>query len=514
MGIMKKGIYRTYKVLHGFPGVVPITHFFYNRIIPYFKTSERPYIYRQQLETPLDKKEVAYKQIEELTIAIICDEMTFAGFKKECKCVFVTPSNWMEVFRKVKPDLFFCESTWSGINKYKDCWRGRIYKNGKAGFENRKDLLHILDFCQKSSIPTVFWNKEDPTFFHDKEHDFVSTALLFDYIYTTAEECIPQYKELGHEKVNTLMFGFSPQLFNPLGHKPNKEQVIFVGSWYQDQTERCEDMKRLFDTIIDKGLKLEIYDRHSESGNPLNQFPEQYKEYIHPSINFEQLSQVFKRVQFGININTVKDSKTMFARRVFEMMASNLMVVSNDSKGMRELFGEKVWFINESIDLEKVEDYCQDNLRYVFLKHTCRHRLVQVATEVGILQEDLPPTIYIIYKKQYGIIQHFNKINYQNKIGLIERNNQLYHIADDRAINEQEMDAKGFVIWISKLEYIPNLAFMQTQFSYIEEECGISEEGPRYSFEVNSNNEKVLFKLSLFKKIKQDRKRSTKKYFV
>jgi hypothetical protein len=210
--------------------------------------------------------------MREIKIAFVCDEMTFRDFETECRAEYVNPSNWFQVFESFRPDLFFCESTWHGIDS---TWRGRVYKNKKVKFENRRELLNIIDYCQKNSIKTVFWNKEDPVYFNDQHYNFVDTALKFDYIFTTSQECIPLYRRLGHQNVEILMFGFSPKLFNPMNSGQGKG-AVFAGSWYANQTDRCQDTEECFEMIIKKGIPLTIYDRHSRSANPNNRFPEKY----------------------------------------------------------------------------------------------------------------------------------------------------------------------------------------------------------------------------------------------
>lgn len=515
MKLINKWGYRVYRTFAEIPVAVTIMQVIYHKFFPLINPVMRSYRYRPNREKPLEKCGEIKKDLKQLTIAIVCDEMTFKGFEQECNCVFVTPSNWMSIFREIKPDLFFCESAWSGIDRYPNCWRGKIYKSGKARFENRKDLKNILDFCRKSHIPTVFWNKEDPTYFGDKDHDFVDTALLFDYIYTTAEECIDKYKELGHTQVKKLMFGFSPKLFNPLNRNVKLGNAVFAGSWYQNQSQRCMDMREIFDIVINSGLSLKIYDRHWNSENPINEYPEQYKKYLHQGVSFEELNEVLKTAQFGININTVKDSRTMFARRVFEMMASNLMIISNESSGLKEMFNRRIWFANEITKPEKIDEICRSNLKEVFLHHTCRHRLLQVATEVGVLEEQHMATVFIIYNEvEHRAQEHFNNITYDKKQGLIFKDGEFYKLIEKTYFDIDCIGDDAFIIWLSSQDKEPDLEFMITQFSYIDKTFGIREGEPRYSFKTDTQNEQTLFHISMFKQINKNGNESINKYLI
>ncbi len=54
----------------------------------------------------------------------------------------------------------------------------------------------------------------------------------------------------------------------------------------------------------------------------------------------EEILQAYKGYRYGLNMNSIKGSPTMFARRVFELMACNTVVLSNHSDGIVEQFGD------------------------------------------------------------------------------------------------------------------------------------------------------------------------------
>src|SRR5690606_39701486 len=51
---------------------------------------------------------------------------------------------------------------------------------------------------------------------------------------------------------------------------------------------------------------------------------------------------VYKGCEFAITVNTITGSPTMFARRVFELLACNTITVSNYSAGLDRMFGDIV----------------------------------------------------------------------------------------------------------------------------------------------------------------------------
>lgn len=316
-------------------------------------------------------------------IAVICDNLTWLNFCTEVDAVYLFPDNWHELMEKYQPDVFFCEATWHGLNHN---WEGRIFHDQTLMTDNRFILKDILGYCKKAQIPTVFWNKEDTPAFEDAPYSFIDTALLFDHIFTTAIECIPRYREKGHNSVYLMMFGFSEKLFS---FRPPVENqtAVFLGSWYASQLQRCEEMTKMFDWILSLGMNLEIYDRMSADCEADKQYPEKYKPYLHKGVPYDKTGEVMGKASYVININTVKDSKTMFARRVFEAMACGRVVISNESIGMRELFPGHVWFINEKFPLEEREKIIEENLQMVKREFTFKKQLFSAMKKAHIMKE-------------------------------------------------------------------------------------------------------------------------------
>ncbi|MDR1091892.1 MAG: glycosyltransferase, partial [Prevotella sp.] len=120
--------------------------------------------------------------------------------------------------------------------------------------------------------------------------------------------------------------------------------AVFAGSWYNQHPDRCKQMTKLFDFVLDHDIELIIYDRKSGTGHTSNQYPKKYSQYIRSAVSFDQLGDIFRKCRYAININTVTDSETMFARRVYEAMACGCIIISNESKGLRKTFEKKIWF--------------------------------------------------------------------------------------------------------------------------------------------------------------------------
>ncbi len=304
-------------------------------------------------------------------IASILDEFSFLCFKYECNLLPLTCENWQEILTLEKPDLLLVESTWKRVN------RSLISSN----------LEDIIEKCHEQHIPTIFWNKEDPLHF-DR---FIQEAKIFDYIFTTDLDCVPRYKELlGHERIYLLQFAAQPKLHNPIGREQKKLGLVaFAGTWYSRRNRRGHDMHILFGPALKYGLH--IYDRTFFAR--LNSFPKIYRPYIKGGLPYEEMGSIYKKYVIFINVNTVKYSRTMFARRLFELLACGVTVISNYSLGIMEMFPEIVSICDNEEDTEtqlanlisheKLRDKrALLGQRKVFTTHTYYHRMQTILNAV------------------------------------------------------------------------------------------------------------------------------------
>lgn len=347
------------------------------------------------------------KSPKDFKVAIIADEFTTNSFSSEFIPIPIEPENWQAAFEEHQPDIFFCESAWSGPDSKRRPWKGQIYASINLPYENRSTLLKILAYCRKNSIPTVFWNKEDPTHYTDRVNDFVKTAKEFDFIFTSAAECIDGYKH-EHSVTNAfaLPFATNPRLFNPIETGRRSSNIVFAGSWYGNHKDRSEAMEKILDQLQAQGFSMEIYDRYYGSSDPIRKWPERYVPFINPSKPHDSMPEVYKSSRFGLNFNTVTDSSTMFARRVFELMSSNTLVVSNYSRGMEEMFGDLVVFADRDPErLRALSSFEIDTLREqalirVLREHTYKKRWSQMLSAIGMqyMAEDESITIASIIR--------------------------------------------------------------------------------------------------------------------
>ena len=385
------------------------------------------------------------KNLRDIKVALIADQFTYDSYRYEFKPITINPDDWKEKFQNERPDIFLCESAWDGHNfeGLYGPWRGKIYQKLNEK-ENRGVLFEILDYCRKNSIPTVFWNKEDPPHYRDHRLSYADTASRFDYIFTTSANCIRHYeKDFNHPNVHALMFAGQPKLFNPLNVSGETiDEVVFAGSYYEDKPERARLMDDIFDRLIADGVKLRIYDRqHFKNwGN----YPERFEEYILPPIDYIETADIYRKMNWGLNFNIVTDSETMFARRVFELALSNVYIITNHSVGVSKIFGENIFVFDCQDGLPDFShDYEEErlnNLYNVLENHTYQKRWMQILDTIGFEYEEDPRDIAVIFRADgtkdiADIVECFNDIDYDDKSLYILSDGEIDELNEHSEIN-------------------------------------------------------------------------------
>jgi len=353
-----------------------------------------------------------------IRVAGIMDEFNYNSFKYECDLLQLTPENWLKEISEFKPNMLFIESA----------WRGKEEKWNRKIAHLSTELVGIIEYCRENHIPTIFWNKEDPIHFET----FINTASKFDYVFTTDIDCISRYKEtLGHDNVYVLPFACQPAIHNPIEEYERKDKLCFAGAYYTRYIERQQDLKTMTDALTQiKGL--DIYDRNYGQQDPRYMFPDEYRHYILGNLAYNEINIAYKGYRYGINMNSIKYSQSMFARRVFELLASNTVTISNYSRGLRLLFGDLVVSSDDGDELKRRFDRIAGDelyyrklrlkgLRKVLQEHTYENRLSYIAKKVlNVSSAETLPTILVTVlvtndMELKQILDNYNRQSYERK---------------------------------------------------------------------------------------------------
>lgn len=334
------------------------------------------------------------RPISKLRMACVMDEFTYGSYAPECDLQQLTPDAWEAEITAFKPELLFIESA----------WRGKDDKWGNKVGHNSHELQEIIAWCKERSIPTLFWNKEDPIHFET----FLTTAKQFDYVFTTDIDCIHRYKgALEHDRVFFLPFACQPVNNNPIEKYDRKDAFCFAGAYYTRYPERTKDLES-FVSELPAYKPFDIYDRNFGKTDANYQFPEMYRPYIVGTLPFSEIDKAYKGYRYAINLNSIKQSQTMFARRVYELLASNTVTISNFSRGVRLMFGDLVATADsgeEILNRLKATDEKDPGmerlrlaaLRKVMSEHTYADRFSYIASKLSNIeiQVELPLVVVV-----------------------------------------------------------------------------------------------------------------------
>lgn len=333
----------------------------------------------------------------DLRVGIIADPFTLSAFTHEWRQVPLLPKSWPSQVEDL--DLLFVESAWHGNA---DAWQYQL-----TGSQAPSDgLARLVSDCRTRGIPTVFWNKEDPTHFDD----FVDTAALFDWVFTTDVDCVERYRErLGHDRVAVLPFAVQERIVNPLRRFDGVRErgVAFAGTWFAHKfPERQEQMRMLFDaaiTVCNGGTNesFEIFSRF-QGVDPRYDFPPPYAQHVVGSLSYEQMLGAYRAYKVFLNVNTVTGSETMCARRLLEITASGTPVVTTPAPAVSHFLGTGAVQVatpseaREAIDRllhipGEAERLVHLGQRELWRRHTYSHRVSDILRHVE-LPDTMAPT--------------------------------------------------------------------------------------------------------------------------
>src|SRR5699024_323944 len=142
---------------------------------------------------------------------------------------------------------------------------------------------------------------------------------------------------------------------------------------------------------------------------------------ISANIHHERLMKLHKATMWGLNLNSVKNSNTMFANRVYELQAMGNVVISNYNVGVHKKFPNIV-LVNSRRDVEDVlkgttfkeqKRLIANGLRKVMLNQTSYHRLAKIANAIGIDYQIKRPKILVVGSGENSK-ESYNKQMYMN----------------------------------------------------------------------------------------------------
>ncbi|MCH7296614.1 glycosyltransferase [Acinetobacter higginsii] len=345
-----------------------------------------------------DSNGSAYYSKIPLNVAIVTDEFMFNYYNGVFEnLIYINPLNYKSILEKENIDVFMYVTCWSGMEG--EDWRGIKYREKpKQAFDE------ILAFCNKNKIPTIFQSIEDPSNYES----FLPLAVRFDNIFTSAIETIDNYKAAcGHNNVFYGEYGFNPTLNNPIGsYRSVYDSVFFAGSYPQRYKERCDDMEIMFDSVVESNGNLVIADRNFSLADESLKFPKKYSSFVIDKIEHKLLQRVHKLFRYNANFNSIKDSSTMCAMRVYELQAQGTIILSNYALSLSNKFPNiklvnqkenlaSLFKGNQKIDISELIFRC-NTIRGIFKTKSVFNQTANMLNMCGINVKTSEPKVLVI----------------------------------------------------------------------------------------------------------------------
>lgn len=356
-----------------------------------------------------------------LNVAVIADEYMYNFYKDVfINTYYLSPSNYEDILTN-DLDLIIYTTCWKG--RFEDEWKGVKFREVP-----KVALNNILLFARENNIKTVFQTIEDPSNFEY----FLPIAERFDYVFTTDTDCIQQYKDkLKHDRVFYGEYGVNPQFNNPIGSRRNiRNAAFFAGSYPLRYVDRCTDMETVFDSIVEATDNIYIADRNYFETSEDLKFPERYSNNILPPVNHHVLQKIHKLFRYNLNFNSIKNSPTMCAMRIYELQAQGNGIISNYAKSVFNNFpGIRILPYKQDMNFDfqrefALEEYKNNimNVREVLNTKTSYQIVGNLVRNIGLVADDAPvkKVAVISHNKTDKIIESFKKQDYANLVLLEE----------------------------------------------------------------------------------------------
>ncbi|WP_246475861.1 glycosyltransferase family protein [Brevibacterium renqingii] len=329
----------------------------------------------------------------DVRVGAILDEFSAQSLGFEWTTIPLSRTEWPNQLADL--DFVFVESAWNGNDGE---WKFKL--TGSSG--PSAEIVDLLAECRRRGLPTVFWNKEDPPHFDD----FLPLAKLADAVFTSDSRLIPDYQSVvGHDNVAALPFAAQPVIHNPSRPAKNvaARDIAFAGMYFAHKyPERREQMDMLLGAASNISGRmqhgLEIFSRFFGQDERY-QFPSPLDQHVIGSLPYRNLLTAYKNFKVFLNVNSVVDSPSMCARRIFEITAAGTPVVTTPNAATKEFFpADEVPQPETREDAELTlralvrskelrERAVHKAQRRIWKEHTYTHRAMTVMDSLGVEYE-------------------------------------------------------------------------------------------------------------------------------
>ncbi len=264
----------------------------------------------------------------------------------------------------------------TAINRFKPDY---LFTEGDPPNFNR---TMILAAARRHGIPVIYWAIQDPLWFKEVSE---YCALNADYVFTTAAELLPVYRQMG-KAAKLLLFGCNPAFHQQVGPVTEyQSEVCFVGTNYY---LRADVSRWMLEPLVEAGVKLKLWGQGWSNPQEKFHLPNSYDCGILP---YNLLPQVYSSAKIVLGMHLDASSTTQTSVRTFEVLGCGSFYLTQYTPAHEHLFTKGIhleWVKERAEVAELVRYYLTHNearakiakagQEYVYAKHTFAQRAAEV----------------------------------------------------------------------------------------------------------------------------------------
>lgn len=248
-------------------------------------------------------------------------------------------------------------------------------------------LESYLEVIKSKGIFHIFWAYDDPVCL---ENISMPMAVKSDLVFTTVEECIPEYRKRGIA-AHLLMHGcYPPRHKRVVPEEDFKKEIVLLANNYDIYEDaiyrefRGQGVNHMVRPLVDDDYDIKVWGRWWNHWEREYILPGRYYGGVLPR---GEEAKVYSSCKISLGLQTVGTSKTHLSVRSFEAMACGAFHLSQYSPALEEHFKKGVhleWSRSQQETLEIVRYYLRKETkreeialkgqREVYEKHTLLHR--------------------------------------------------------------------------------------------------------------------------------------------
>lgn len=249
------------------------------------------------------------------------------------------------------------------------------------------DIRDILDTIKRKGIFHIWWAYDDPVCFKDSS---LPVAKRSDIVFTTVEECIPQYAGYGI-KAFLMPHGCSPHHVRVAPKAEYMHDIVLLANNYNIHSGdfngnpfRLKGIKTVLEPLAEGNHDLKVWGRWWTQTDRAFVLPERYYGGI---VSSEEVPYVYSSCKIALGLQQVEHSRTHLANRTYEVLGCGTFHICQYSQAVEHYFKKGVhleWSKSRDETLELVKFYLPleaerqrialNGQKEVFSKHLLVHR--------------------------------------------------------------------------------------------------------------------------------------------